>query len=133
MGESGPAGTAAPARRGTGELEAAVLAALREAGSPLFPGQVLDRLGGRLAYTTVVTTMSRLQAKGILQRRKAGRAYQYELVIDGPGLAARQMTRVLDGEPDRQAVLARFVSGLPGRDEELLRQMLAGPPAGGAG
>ena len=133
MGESSPAGTGTPARRGAGELEAAVLAALREAGSPLFPGQVLDRLGGDLAYTTVVTTLSRLQAKGMLERSKAGRAYQYELVADGPGLAARQMTRVLDGERDRQAVLARFVSGLPGRDEELLRQMLAGPPAGGAG
>ena len=133
MGDSGLAGTGAPARRGAGELEAAVLAALREAGSPLFPGQVLDRLGGRLAYTTVVTTMSRLQAKGMLERRKAGRAYQYELVADGPGLAARQMTRVLDGERDRQAVLARFVSGLPGRDEQLLRQMLAGPPTSGAG
>lgn len=133
MGESDPAGTGAPARRGTGELEAAVLAALREAGSPLFPGQVLDRLGGHLAYTTVVTTMSRLQAKGMLERRKAGRAYQYELVADGPGLAARQMARVLDGERDRQAVLARFVSDLPGRDEELLRQMLAGPPVSGVG
>ena len=132
MGESGPAGTGAPARRGAGELEAAVLAALREAGSPLYPGQVLDRLGGNLAYTTVVTTMFRLQAKGMLERRKAGRAYQYELVADGPGLAARQMTRVLEGGRDRQAVLARFVSGLPGRDEELLRQMLAGPPPGGA-
>jgi predicted transcriptional regulator len=133
MGETHPASDGTSARRGAGELEAAVLAVLREAGSPLYPGQVLDRLGGELAYTTVVTTLSRLQAKGMLERRKAGRAYQYEVIADGPGLAARQMTRVLDGEPDRQAVLARFVSGLPGRDEQLLRQMLAGPPAGGAG
>ena len=120
-------------RRAAGALEAEVMAVLQRAGRPLNATEVQALLASELAYTTVVTTMSRLQAKGILQRRKAGRAYQYELVIDGPGLAARQMTRVLDGERDRQAVLARFVSGLPGRDEQLLRQMLAGPPAGGAG
>jgi hypothetical protein len=31
---------------------------------------------------------------------------------------------MLDAEPDREAVLARFVSGLSGADEELLRRML---------
>ena len=43
------------------------------------------------------------------------------------------MARVLDGEADREAVLARFVSGLSGADEELLRRMLGDPPdpAGG--
>jgi len=45
-------------------------------------------------------------------------------VADEPGLAARRMTQMLDAEPDREAVLARFVSGLSGRDEELLRRML---------
>jgi hypothetical protein len=34
------------------------------------------------------------------------------------------MARMLDAEPDREAVLARFVSGLSGQDEELLRRML---------
>jgi hypothetical protein len=34
------------------------------------------------------------------------------------------MTRVLDAEADRAAVLARFVSSLSESDEELLRKML---------
>ena len=86
----------------------------RPPGRPLPPGEVRDRVGGGLAYTTVVTILSRLHAKGILQRRKAGRAYVYAPVADEPGLAARRMARVLDGEADREAVLARFVSGLSG-------------------
>ena len=98
------------------------------AGRPLPPGEVRERVGGELAYTTVVTILSRLYAKGVLQRRKAGRAYVYAPVADEPGLAARRMARVLDGEADREAVLARFVSGLSGTDEELLRRMLGDPP-----
>jgi predicted transcriptional regulator len=120
----GPSGEDAAARRPAGELEAAVLAVLQAAGSPLSPGEVRDQLGSGLAYTTVVTILSRLHAKGVLDRRKAGRAFRYAPVADEPGLAARRMAQMLDAEPDREAVLARFVSGLSGEDEELLRRML---------
>jgi predicted transcriptional regulator len=123
---------AAAGRRGAGELEAAVLGVLQEAGSALSPGEVRERVGALLAYTTVVTILSRLHAKGVLERHKAGRAYLYAPVADQPGLAARRMARVLDGEADREAVLARFVSSLSGSDEELLRRMLGDPGPGGA-
>jgi predicted transcriptional regulator len=126
-----PSGDAAAGRRAAGELEGAVLAVLQAAGSPLSPGQVRDRLGGDLAYTTVVTILSRLHAKSVLERRKAGRAFVYQPVADEPGLAARRMARVLDAEPDREAVLARFVSGLSNADEELLRRMLGEDSGGG--
>jgi hypothetical protein len=43
------------------------------------------------------------------------------------------MARVLDEEADREAVLARFVSTLSDRDEELLRRMLAGSGPDGLG
>jgi len=115
----------APARRGAGELEAAVLEVLQHGGAPLSPGEVRERIGGDLAYTTVVTILSRLHAKGVLDRRKSGRAYYYLPVADEPGLAARRMARVLDEGQDREAVLARFVSALSESDEELLRKMLA--------
>ena len=118
-------------RRAAGELEATVLAVLLEAGSALSPGEVRERIGGSLAYTTVVTILSRLHAKGVLERHKAGRAYLYAPVADQPGLAARRMTRVLDDEADREAVLARFVSSLSDSDEELLRRMLGEHGMGG--
>jgi predicted transcriptional regulator len=113
------------ARRAAGELEAEVLAVLQQADVPLTPGDVRDRIGGDLAYTTVVTILSRLHGKGILDRRKSGRAFRYTPVADSPGLAARRMVRVLDAETDREAVLARFVGALTDTDEHLLRRMLA--------
>jgi predicted transcriptional regulator len=121
---------AAPGRRAAGQLEAAALDALQRAGSALSPGEVRERLGGELAYTTVVTILSRLHAKGMLSRYKDGRVHRYAPVADQPGLAARRMARVLDEEADREAVLARFVSSLSDRDEELLRKMLADPGLG---
>jgi predicted transcriptional regulator len=118
------------ARRGAGELEAAVLAVLHAAGTALTPAEVRERLGGGLAYSTVVTIMSRLHVKGVLSRVKTGRAYAYVPVADEPGLAARRMRGVLEAEDDRAAVLARFVSGLKPADEHLLRRMLGAPPDG---
>jgi predicted transcriptional regulator len=120
-------------RRAAGELEAAALTILQSAGSPLTPAQVLDSLGGDLAYTTVVTILSRLRSKGVLTRLRAGRAYCYTPVADEAGLAARRMRGVLDAEADREAVLARFVSGLSPADEQVLRRMLAGLPDPGSG
>ena len=123
--EQGNAGQEGPGpRRAAGALEAEVLAVLQAADAPLAAGEVRERLAGRLAYTTVVTILSRLHAKGVLTRARAGRAFTYAPVADEAGLAARRMQGVLEGEDDREAVLARFVSGLTRADEQLLRRML---------
>jgi predicted transcriptional regulator len=112
------------ARRAPGELEAQVLAVLWKADGPLAPAEVRERLGSDLAYTTVVTILSRLHEKGVADREKLGRSFRYRAVDDEPGLAARRMTKVLDNEPDRDSVLARFVSNLSESDEHLLRELL---------
>jgi len=104
-----------------------VLAVLRAAGTPLSPGQVRERLAaqeqGELSYSTVVTIVSRLHAKGLLARERAGRGFVYT-PLDAASLAAGQMSRALDGDADHRAVLSRFVSGLSGRDARLLRRLL---------
>ena len=82
-----------------------------------------------LAYSTVVTTMSRLHAKGLLSRRRAGRGFCYA-PVDEASLAAGRMSHALGSGSDRDAVLSRFVSGLSGRDAELLRRLLGGTPGG---
>lgn len=101
-------------------------AVLRAADVPLSAGAVRERLGEDLAYTTVVTTLGRLHAKGLLERALAGRSHRYSPVTTESGLAARRMRQTLDAEPDRAAVLSRFVEELSGRDEELLRRLLDG-------
>ncbi len=39
--------------------------------------QVADAFGDKIAYTTVMTTLDRLYKKGLLERRKDGRAFLY--------------------------------------------------------
>jgi predicted transcriptional regulator len=130
-----PDDAAAAARRPAGALEAEVLALLRAAGAPLSPGQVQDRLAqgdpsyATLSYSTVVTILSRLHAKGRLSRQRDGRAFAYT-VVDEASLAASRMSQALDTGDDHDAVLTRFVSGLSGRDARLLRRLL-GPDSGG--
>jgi predicted transcriptional regulator len=127
------AGAGVP-RRPAGALEAEVLAVLREAGGPLNPGQVRQRLAARtaeeLAYSTVVTILSRLHAKGLLARERSGRAFAYT-PVDDASLAASRMSQALDTGTDHQAVLTRFISGLSGRDARLLRRLLAGDQEAG--
>jgi predicted transcriptional regulator len=121
-------GDAAASRRAAGALEAEVLAVLQGAASALTPAKVREQLTGQLAYSTVVTILSRLHAKGVLTRVRTGRAYAYAPLADESGLAARRMRAVLESEGDREAVLARFVSGLTPADEQLLRRMLSEHP-----
>lgn len=111
-------------RRARGALEAEVLAALWAARTPLTAGELQARLGANLAYSTVVTILSRLHVKGALEREQSGKAYAYRPVADEPGMAARRMRQVLDAEENRQQVLARFVSDLSGEDERLLLTLL---------
>ncbi|KOV73705.1 CopY family transcriptional regulator [Streptomyces sp. AS58] len=105
-------------------MEGQVLAALRAADGPVTAGWVQERLGGDLAYTTVITILTRLLAKGAVTRERAGRSFAWTPSSDEAGLAARRMRKVLDGEQDREAVLASFVTALEPEDERLLRELL---------
>ncbi|WP_432587580.1 BlaI/MecI/CopY family transcriptional regulator [Streptomyces sp. HD1123-B1] len=120
----GPGWPRRPRRRGQGELEAQVLGALRRAPGPVTAAWVQERLEGGLAYTTVMTILSRLHTKQAVTRERAGRSFVWRAASDEAGLAALRMRRVLDGQDDRGAVLASFVTGLSDDDERLLRDLL---------
>lgn len=123
-------------RRARGALEAAVMEVLWEAGRPLSPGEVRDLLAGsrdaearELSYSTVVTILTRLHGKKMLERTRVGRSFQYAPLADEAGLEARRLTALLDGSADREAVLSRFVADLSDRDEKLLRRLLGSTPS----
>jgi predicted transcriptional regulator len=127
--------SAGAARRAAGALESEILGILRQASGPLSPGEVRQQLAaaqqGELSYSTVVTIVSRLHAKGLLTRQRVGRGFTYT-PVDEASLAASRMRHALGTGTDRGAVLSRFVSGLSGRDARLLSRLLAGdgdPPA----
>jgi len=111
-------------RRGYGDLAQAILDLVGQAGAPVTPAQVRDALGRELAYTTVMTVMARLYDRGLLARKRSGRAFAYTIVGDPAQVTARRMHRILDVDADRAGVLARFVDGLTGEDEHLLRALL---------
>jgi predicted transcriptional regulator len=120
--------SAGAARRAAGALESEILGILRQASGPLSPGQVRQQLAaaeqGELSYSTVVTIVSRLHAKGLLTRQRVGRGFTYT-PVDEASLAASRMSHALGTGTDRGAVLSRFVSGLSGRDARLLSRLLA--------
>jgi predicted transcriptional regulator len=124
------------ARRAAGALESEVLGILREAGGPLSPGEVRQRITAgqqaELSYSTVVTIVSRLYDKGLLARQRAGRGFTYT-PVDEASLAASRMSQALGSGTDRDAVLSRFVSGLSGRDARLMRLLLSDDQDAAAG
>jgi predicted transcriptional regulator len=111
-------------RHSAGSLESEVMATLWSVDTPQTPGDVQGALGRELAYTTVMTTLARLHAKGMVDRVKSGRAYAYSPVKRADEHAAQAMTDVLSRGGDKAAVLSHFVESLAPREEALLRQLL---------
>lgn len=79
-----------------GPLEVRVLALLRS-GEPLAVGALRDQLaqeGTELAYTTVMTVLSRLHKKGLLKRKREGNRYLYTPAASAPRVLGGILTRV---------------------------------------
>jgi predicted transcriptional regulator len=121
-------------RRSPGSLEAEILTVLHSAHRELSPAQVRERLdgGSALSYSAVVTTLTRLHGKGVVTRRRVGRAFLYVAKSDAASLVAWRMNRLLDEQADHRPALTHFVAALSPGDEALIRQLLAdGPRSGG--
>ena len=118
-------------RRAPGPLERAVLAVVAGAIAPLAVAEVQRQLPGDPAYTTVMTTLSRLAGKGALRQSRDGRAFRYSLAapLDSvdDAVTARRMRRLLSDGSDRAGVLARFVAQLDDEEERLLAELLDRP------
>lgn len=97
------------AAAGLGPLEAEVMDLLWRADGPLPVREAAAALNARrsepLAYTTVMTVMSRLTGKGLLHRSRPGRAYVYAPAAADTAEVA--VAGVLERFGD--AALARFV------------------------
>jgi len=85
-------------RKDFGPLESEVMDAVWRAARPVAVREVIDDLNQSrseaLAYTTVMTVMSRLAEKDALSRRKVGRGYVYEAnAPDAAGIAVKDVLR----------------------------------------
>ena len=87
--------------------------------------QIWETMGGSIAYTTLMTTLDRLYKKGLLKRRKAGRAFLYSAKF-----SVGEMERSVAGEVigtlldnnigPAEPVLACIVNAVSDRDRMLL-------------
>lgn len=98
--------------------------ALWSASRPLSVREVLDRLNEvrepPLAYTTVMTVLSRLADKGVLRREREGRGYRYVPTVgDAATIAVRGVV-----ESFGEAAVAGFVEEIRA-DPTLLRRLRA--------
>ena len=64
-----------------------------------------ERLGASVAYTTVMTTMDRLFKKGLLLRRKAGRAFVYRAAATQQELENAVLSTLVDAVSERDRAL----------------------------
>lgn len=113
-----------------GTLEYQVMRALW-AGAPTNVRTVRDRINisrapdDHLAYTTVMTVLGRLHDKGVLERVKVGRGYDYAPRFDEPGLVEHLGRQEVSGLVDRYGpvALAQFAVALQDADPDTLRRV----------
>jgi len=85
--------------------------------------------GDQVAYTTVMTTLDRLHKKGLLARRKSGRAFLYSPSVSREEMEQGVARDVIDGllgsdtASGVEPVLACIVDAVSERDRELLDEL----------
>jgi len=89
---------------------------------------VHQAFGERLAYTTLMTTLDRLHKKGLLERRKDGRAFLYSPRFSSQELERNIARDVIDtllgrGENGVEPLLACIVDAVSEHDRELLDEL----------
>lgn len=116
--------TFSSAARVLGELETRVMELLWNE-HPISVRTACDRLGGRHAYTTIMTTLDRLHKKRLLRRRKDGNAFLYEPAMDRAEYQRRVVEAALTPLMEQGAtpVLAAFVEVAADLDEANLVQL----------
>jgi predicted transcriptional regulator len=89
-------GTGDPLRTALGHLERAVMDTVWQA-RDCSVRDVQRSLVNPVAYTTVMTTLDRLYKKGLVLRRREGRAFVYTAALERHELEARMTTGLLSG------------------------------------
>jgi len=84
-------------------------------------------LAPRLAYTTIMTTLDRLFKKGLLNRRKVGKAFFYEAKLSEKEYHERLTQHffgmVMHDARHSNVVLSGFVDAVSGTDQQMLEKL----------
>ncbi len=104
-----------------------VMAVLWDQGSATV-GEVRDRLSEDLAYTTILTVLRSLEAKGHVRHEKEGKAFRYFPLVAAEEAGDRTLRRLLDKVylGSREMLVTRLLSDKAVSQDELrrIRRML---------
>ncbi len=110
-----------------GDLERTVMQVLWDAGSPLTGREVASALSRPdLAYTTVLTVLTRLENKGLVRRDSSSRAHSYSPVASREHHVSELLSQALGQADDRLAALQHFARTITPEEAAALRQALDG-------
>ncbi|TDD24719.1 BlaI/MecI/CopY family transcriptional regulator [Nonomuraea diastatica] len=112
-----------------GELERSIMDVLWRSGTWMTVREVVNELSDRkLAYSTVMTVMNRLAAKGFVRRERDddGRTWRYLPAAGREAYIAELMLSALSETGDRIAALSHFARSVTAEEAEALREAL--PP-----
>jgi predicted transcriptional regulator len=108
-----------------GDLEREVMEVLwAEPASPVTVRAVCEHFPNH-AYTTIMTVLSRLTAKGFLVETKEGRLNSFRAAASREDYITGMILEALSSTNDRQAVLARFVETMPTGDRNFFRKFFS--------
>lgn len=113
-------------RRSYGELEDEVLRLLWSYDEPVTSRRLWESFDAdrRPARTTLLTVLSRLADKGLVERTPAAGGALFRTTRTDARDAARSMSQALDHVGDRGAALTHFAGQLDGADLDVLRRVL---------
>jgi predicted transcriptional regulator len=113
--------------RQQGELENLVLEILWDAEQPLTSNEVLARcnVDSKLALTTILTVLSRLIDKELVQRSNGeGRSNLFAAVTSREEHTARQLLDLINDSANQALTLSHFTAGLNKKSVAALKKLL---------
>jgi predicted transcriptional regulator len=111
-----------------GQLERGILERLWSLRREASVRELQDEFSGTLAYTTLMTTLDRLFKKGLLDRRREGRAFLYRPRVTPEQLRQELAADVIDsllgqGSEAARPVMSTFIDAVEVRDAALLDEL----------
>lgn len=108
-----------------GDLERAVMDHLWAAGDARTVREVHEEIGAGLAYTTVMTVMQRLAAKGLLHQERDRRAHRFRPSRPREDLLAELMAEALGQAEDADETRAALVGFVQRADPDQVAALRA--------
>ena len=108
-----------------GDLEAQVMEVIWASQSPLSVQEVCDSLSAQSNYKTIMTVLSRLVDKDLLERQKLGRAYLYMPAVSKEDFLKSVADSIVNGliNDYREVAVSSFINAMESASPETLNML----------